>query len=310
MGHTRMNLCRTICSGFALLFLMILPGITALAMAEGGQAIIAFGKVAGYSDEEICVPVTITDNPGLASFRFRIEYDAEQLTPVAVERGTLLTDGALYSDEEGNDTGSLTFLWYHTQDVQGDGELAVIRFRVASTANGDYPLTVHYSPDDISNAALETVPHTVQDGSIHVDQKPTHITINPPDKLWYWAGEDLDLTGMTVTAHYANGTSKAVSNYSVTGFDNTQVGKQTLTVTYGDFIDTFEIEILAYLPGDTDGDNEVTSDDATYLLNYTFFPGLYPINQDCDFDGDGAVDSDDAVYLLNHTFFPNLYPLK
>ena len=134
-----------------------------------------------------------------------------------------------------------------------------------------------------------------------------------PAKLAYTKNyEAFDPAGGKVTLYYNNDTSEVIdlSAEMVSGFDNTQVGKQTLTVTYGNFTDTFEIEIIAYLPGDTDGDNVVTSDDATYLLNYTFFPSLYPINQDCDFNGDGAVDSDDAVYLLNHTFFPNLYPLK
>ena len=259
-----------ICSGIALLFLMIQPGIAPFAKAEDDQAIIAFGQVTGYSFEEVCVPVTITGNPGLASFRFRVEYDAEVLTPLAVERGTLLTDGALYSDEEGNDTGSLTFLWYHTQDVQGDGELAVIRFRVASTADGDYPLTVHHFPDDISNAALGTIPHTVQDGSIHVEQRPTHITIKPPDKLWYWEGEELDLTGMTVTAHYADGTAKEVSDYTVSGFDTTP-GEKEIVITAQGVSATFTVTVLegtAPVPGDVNGDDRVNMKDYSLLRQY------------------------------------------
>ena len=65
-----------------------------------------------------------------------------------------------------------------------------------------------------------------------------------------------------------------------------------------------------YLRGDVDDDGDVDSDDAIYLLYYTFQPEEYPINQSGDMDGDGDVDSDDAIYLLYFTFQPDDYPLS
>ena len=62
--------------------------------------------------------------------------------------------------------------------------------------------------------------------------------------------------------------------------------------------------------GDIDGDGEITSDDATYLLYHTLYPEEYPVTQDCDFNGDGDVNSDDATYLLYHTLYPEEYPLE
>ena len=61
--------------------------------------------------------------------------------------------------------------------------------------------------------------------------------------------------------------------------------------------------------GDIDGDGNVTSDDAVYLLRHTLFSNIYPLNGFADFDHDGAVTSDDAVYLLRHTLFSGQYPL-
>ena len=69
------------------------------------------------------------------------------------------------------------------------------------------------------------------------------------------------------------------------------------------------ITVVLPIAGDLDFDEAVTSDDAIYLLMYTFFPEQYPISGDCDFDGDGAVTSDDAIYLLMNTFFPEQYPI-
>ena len=71
------------------------------------------------------------------------------------------------------------------------------------------------------------------------------------------------------------------------------------------------IEGPAGIPGDLDGDEVVTDDDAIYLLLYTFFPDEYPIDNPaaCDFDGDGFVSDDDAIWLLLYTFFPDEYPI-
>jgi hypothetical protein len=69
-------------------------------------------------------------------------------------------------------------------------------------------------------------------------------------------------------------------------------------------------EEITYIIGDIDGNDDINSADAVYLLMYTFFPEDYPIIQDSDFNGDGDVNSADAVYLLMYTFFPEDYPLE
>ena len=64
-----------------------------------------------------------------------------------------------------------------------------------------------------------------------------------------------------------------------------------------------------YLPGDINGDEKITLDDVEYMLNYVYFPELYPIRQECDYNKDGRITLDDVSYLLNHIYFPDLYPL-
>ncbi len=71
------------------------------------------------------------------------------------------------------------------------------------------------------------------------DIKITNIPINTV----YYEGDELDLTGMTVTAAYNTQQQEAITDYTVTGFDNTKVGKQTVTVSYSDFSDTFEVTV-------------------------------------------------------------------
>ena len=63
------------------------------------------------------------------------------------------------------------------------------------------------------------------------------------------------------------------------------------------------------VPGDIDGEDGITIDDAIHALFHMSFPEEYPVNQFVDFNGDGVEDLDDAIYLLLYIFFPERYPL-
>ena len=72
------------------------------------------------------------------------------------------------------------------------------------------------------------------------------ITVTPPTKTSYYIGENLDTSGMTISANYNNGTSENVTDKAtVTGFDSTTNGEKTLTVEYGGKTATFKVTILA-----------------------------------------------------------------
>lgn len=60
----------------------------------------------------------------------------------------------------------------------------------------------------------------------------TSLTLTEPAKKTYMVGDPLDLTGMSVTANYTFGESKQVAGYTVSGFDSSKTGEQTVTVSY------------------------------------------------------------------------------
>ncbi|MFR5866813.1 MAG: bacterial Ig-like domain-containing protein [Oscillospiraceae bacterium] len=63
----------------------------------------------------------------------------------------------------------------------------------------------------------------------------------------FWDGdlydEELDLSSMVVKAYYSDKTSKTITDYTVSGYDSTKVGKQTVTVHYLDMTDTFDVTV-------------------------------------------------------------------
>ena len=70
-----------------------------------------------------------------------------------------------------------------------------------------------------------------------------------------------------------------------------------------------EPEVTPAVPGDMDGDGQVTVDDVLALLWYVLFPDDYPIGAEADFDGNGETNVDDVLTLLWYVLFPDDYPL-
>lgn len=69
------------------------------------------------------------------------------------------------------------------------------------------------------------------------------IDVGVPNKTVYKVGDSLDLTGMTVTGSYEDGSNYDIEGYSVTGFDSLRAGEQTITVSYMGFSKSFNVEV-------------------------------------------------------------------
>ena len=82
-----------------------------------------------------------------------------------------------------------------------------------------------------------------------VTKTATSVNIETlPAKLTYREAKDaLNISGGSIRVNYNNGKHDIIPMTAemVTGFDNTKIGKQTLTVAYSGFTVEFEIEIIA-----------------------------------------------------------------
>ena len=76
-----------------------------------------------------------------------------------------------------------------------------------------------------------------------------------PNKLYYLEGQDLDVSGMVVTAVMNNGYEYIVeTGYSISGYDTT-AGKKTGTVNYNGVMATFSVEVEHIFEWVTDKEN-------------------------------------------------------
>ena len=100
-------------------------------------------------------------------------------------------------------------------------------------------------------------------------------------------------------------------NYKLS-FSTLEPGRHTLTILAQDIHHEPETVCTRTFitqgpipPGELDGDGQVTTDDAVYLLLHVMFGSAdYPVGEaKTDLDGDGQLTTDDAVYLLLHVMF-------
>ena len=81
---------------------------------------------------------------------------------------------------------------------------------------------------------------------VEVKDYVTGITITNPTKTTYKYGEDLSLTGATVSEVMASGAVKnttAITGSMISKFDSKKPGKQTITVSYAEFTKQFTVTV-------------------------------------------------------------------
>lgn len=66
-----------------------------------------------------------------------------------------------------------------------------------------------------------------------------------PDTDVFAQGDDMDTTGLEITAHLTDGTSKQVNAYTLSGYDKDTIGTQTITVTYKNKTAEFDVTVKA-----------------------------------------------------------------
>ena len=94
-----------------------------------------------------------------------------------------------------------------------------------SLTAGKTSVTISYAENGVIKTATQNI--TV------VEKALTGIAVTKaPTRTSYVAGQNFESTGMVVTATYNDGTSKAVTNYTVTDGNGLTAGKTSVTISY------------------------------------------------------------------------------
>lgn len=134
--------------------------------------------------------------------------------------------------------------------------------------------------------------------------KPIVVTgieiTSSPLKLTYIKGEEFDASGLEVSVIYSNDTKELTTDYTVSGYDST-LGVKTITVAYGDFTATFEVEVK-YQLGDVDRNGKVNVFDASAIQKH--LAGIIEFDDEqkalADTDKNGKINIFDASRVQKH----------
>jgi hypothetical protein len=152
-----------------------------------------------------------------------------------------------------------------------------------------------------------------------------------PTKTAYLAGESFDPSGMQITAVYANGKTRDVTDYVTFSTEPLTVDHQKTTVSYpyalyqnrenGQEMQTGQptgtpyvdipLSVGAGMLGDVDGNGTVDQADAEMILDYEaqlLDKNLNPMV--ADVSGDSVIDSNDAVLILQYPEIITKFPAE
>ena len=181
---------------------------------QDDQAAITIGAVTAHAGDEITVPISLKNNPGLVNMRLYVHYDSTVLTLTEVK------DGGLLGEQMHSDNLALEpYVLYWTngdaqENLAANGEIVSLKFKAAEDAAlGYYPISVTYDAQewDIVDKELQKVEFapisggvTISDilcGDVNGDGK-----VNPLDNIYLaryladWSGyeEKIDLLAADV----------------------------------------------------------------------------------------------------------------
>jgi len=104
----------------------------------------------------------------------------------------------------------------------------------------------------------------------YVDTELVSIEITAlPTKTIYVVGEGIDLTGLVVTGHYNDGSSRVetITSANITGFDSrTVVESQTLTIIVGDKTTTYRVTITQPVTASAGGTVQISDTPVTITV--------------------------------------------
>ena len=185
----------------------------------------------------------IVGKKGSYAETFATENGFEFVDDSVPSEGIALLDGVEYIVMEFGETYRAVFEYYpeETNDVI---TLTADNSRV--TING-HDIYARSSGDTVITATASS--GVTYDFTVHIRSVKNISIVTQPNKLSYIMGEELDLTGAIVQVNYNDNSTKEITDYTVSGFDSSIEGQNTVTVSWtsasgSKYTTTFTVEII------------------------------------------------------------------
>lgn len=252
-----------------------------------------FSVSAGAIQDGGVIPVTVTVDGGynLAGCKLKLRFDEGFLQYVRADFGAFggVTEAGVSPDN------SVTLSFVSMEAVATTQTFCTVWFRIVDGAVGTTQIepivaeAIDVNNQTVSGLSADSVSITVTAQTLTMTSQPT--------KKYYFCGEPLDTTGMTLVATFPNGSTKELADFGLFGFDTNSSGNQTVTVRSGKHTASFEVVVAR--KGDVNCDDLVNLADYAIIVDTAVFAEKQPEGETLfrqDLMQDGAVDCFDAAY--------------
>lgn len=153
---------------FASIVLTLLCTVNVLAAGSESIPAIAIeaGKVTAEAGEEVEIPLTLSDNPGLLGATVSVSYD-DRMTLTNVLKGEAFT-GLTMTKPGDFSANPVRVVWIGIEPDSSNGVIAKLVF-TAPEEPGTYPVVLTYEAGDIIDADLEEADVNMVNGSVTVE---------------------------------------------------------------------------------------------------------------------------------------------
>lgn len=153
----------------AICFILIFNCVSSqIVWAETDDAKVIVGTSESNQSETVEIPIMITGNPGIASFRFIIEYDSAILKLTNVTFKDVAEDFFTGTSQNYESPYSLSG-FNANENIYKNGEIAVLTFEVNKNSEpGFYPITLTYDQEDVFSLNGDTVELNIQNGGVRI----------------------------------------------------------------------------------------------------------------------------------------------
>lgn len=154
--------------------------VTVLSTDEG--PLLSVESQTAYAGDTISIPICLSDNSGVASLMFLVEYDSCVFAPLNLRNGNLLETGEIVSNIE-QAQGDLKCVWAGTDNVSENGVLAIMDLQIyQNTLPGNYTITVICEEDGAFNETGGTVRLRTQSATVTVRRHQSPLLVLPAQR--------------------------------------------------------------------------------------------------------------------------------
>lgn len=130
--------------------------------------IISVSGAAGKPGDTVKVDVSISNNPGIASYRLKPNFDNTKLMPMSVS-GEGITSNIQQTGVDLSSIDYVTVVWANESDLTDNGVLFSVYFKIISDSAEIIPINLSYTQGDICNQNLDDVLPVLSNGAVTVN---------------------------------------------------------------------------------------------------------------------------------------------